>query len=264
MKFTDGFWLMRPGVTPIYPVQVHEVEAETDALTVYASPRQLTHRADTLDVPLLTVRFSSPMPNVIRVQLFHHKGQLPKKPEFQLKPQPKPKVEVHDDAQAATLTSGHLTVRVEKKDGWKISFKDGERTVTSSGPRGMGFMDTNEGRYAVGQLALGVGECVYGLGERFTSFVKNGQTVEIWNEDGGTGTEQSYKNVPFYMTNRGYGVFVNHPERVSFEVASENVERVQFSVPGESLDYFFIYGPSPKDVLNRYTALTGRPALPPA
>jgi len=264
MKFTDGFWLMRPGVTPIYPVQVHEVEAETDALTVYASPRQLTHRADTLDVPLLTVRFSSPMPNVIRVQLFHHKGQLPKKPEFQLKPQPKPKVEVHDDAQAATLTSGHLTVRVEKKDGWKISFKDGERTVTSSGPRGMGFMDTNEGRYAVGQLALGVGECVYGLGERFTSFVKNGQTVEIWNEDGGTGTEQAYKNVPFYMTNRGYGVFVNHPERVSFEVASENVERVQFSVPGESLDYFFIYGPSPKDVLNRYTALTGRPALPPA
>jgi alpha-D-xyloside xylohydrolase len=67
-----------------------------------------------------------------------------------------------------------------------------------------------------------------------------------------------------YLTNRGYGVFVNHPERVSFEVGSEKVERVQFSVPGESLDYFLIYGPSPKAVLTRYTALTGRPALPPA
>ncbi len=69
---------------------------------------------------------------------------------------------------------------------------------------------------------------------------------------------------PFYLTNRGYGVFINHPERVSLEVASEKVERVQFSVPGEYLEYFLIYGPSPKQVLQRYTALTGRPALPPA
>jgi alpha-D-xyloside xylohydrolase len=264
MKFTDGFWLMRPGVMPIFPVQVHEVEVEPNALTVYGAPRRLTHRADTLDLPLLTVRFSSPMPNVVRVQICHHKGKLHKKPEFQLKPQPAPKVEVHDDAQAATLTSGRLTVRVEKAGGWQITFNDGDRVVTSSGSRGMGVMDTNEGRYAFGQLALSVGECVYGLGERFTPFVKNGQTVEMWNEDGGTGTEQAYKNVPFYITNRGYSVFVNHPERVSFEVASENVERVQFSVPGECLEYFVIYGPSPKEVLSRYTALTGRPALPPA
>ena len=65
------------------------------------------------------------------------------------------------------------------------------------------------------QLALGVGENVYGLGERFTPFVKNGQAVDIWNADGGTGSEQAYKNVPFYLTNRGYGVLVNHPEQVS-------------------------------------------------
>ncbi len=255
---------MRPRVTPIFPVQVHEVEVEPDALTVYGSPRRLAHRADTLDLPLLAFRFSSPMPNVVRVQICHHKGKLHKKPEFQLKPQPAPKIEVHNDAQAATLTSGRLTVRVEKAGGWQITFKDGDRVVTSSGLRGMGVMDTNNGRYSFGQLALGVGECVYGLGERFTPFVKNGQTVEMWNEDGGTGTEQAYKNVPFYITNRGYGLFVNHPERVSFEVASENVERIQFSVPGEYLEYFVIYGPSPKEILSRYTVLTGRPALPPA
>ena len=114
------------------------------------------------------------------------------------------------------------------------------------------------------QLSLGVGECVYGLGERFTPFVKNGQVVEMWNEDGGTASEIAYKNIPFYLTNRGYGVFVNHPERVSFEVGSEKVERVQFSVPGETLDYFVIYGATPAEILERYTALTGRPALPPA
>lgn len=62
-----------------------------------------------------------------------------------------------------------------------------------------------------------------GLGERFTSFVKNGQVIDIWNRDGGTSSEQAYKNIPFYLTNRGYGVFVNHPECVSFEVATERV-----------------------------------------
>ena len=59
------------------------------------------------------------------------------------------------------------------------------------------------------------------MGERFTPFVKNGQVVDLWNEDGGTSSEWSYKNVPFYLTNRGYGVFITHPERVSLEVASE-------------------------------------------
>jgi alpha-D-xyloside xylohydrolase len=275
MKFTDGFWRLRPGVTAHHPVHVHDVKIEPDgvhpagAITVYGATKRLAHRADTLDLPLVTVRFSSPMADVIRVQMVHHKGTRPGKPEFELRTrnssQSGPGVEVHNDAHAVTLTSGRLSVSVEKAGDWRVEFKDdGGRVVTHSGRRGMGVVDTPEGRYMHEQLALGVGECVYGLGERFTAFVKNGQVVDMWNEDGGTSSEQSYKNVPFYLTNRGYGVFVNHPERVSFEVASEKVERVQFSVPGESLDYFLIYGPSPKEVLEKYTVLTGRPALPPA
>jgi len=98
MKFTDGHWHMRPGVTAHFPVQVHEVEIEPDALTVYGPTRRLTHRGDTLDLPLLTVRFSSLMTNVIRVQLVHHKGRQPRKPEFELKAQPAPDVEIRDDA----------------------------------------------------------------------------------------------------------------------------------------------------------------------
>jgi alpha-D-xyloside xylohydrolase len=264
MKFTDGYWHMRPGITPHFPIQVHDVEIEPDALTVYGATKRLNTRGDTLNLPLLTVRFSSPMPNVIRVKITHHKGPRQKHPAFELQAQPAPAVVIHDDAQAATLTSGRLSVRVEKDGDWRIEFKDGERVITSSGWRGMGIIDTPEGRYIHEQLALGVGECVYGLGERFTPFVRNGQAVDLWNEDGGTSSEQAYKNVPFYLTNRGYGVFVNHPELVSLEVGSEKVERVQFSVPGEQLEYFLIYGPAPTGVLERYTALTGRPALPPA
>ena len=264
MKFTAGFWNLRPGVTLHAAAQAHEVEVASDSLTVFAPTKALHHRGDTLNLPLLTVRFSSPMENVIRVQLFHHQGILPRKPKFELQTQPPTPVVIQGNAQSASLTSGQLTVRVAKTGDWKIEFMNGDNTITSSGKGGMGFVDTPEGRFIHEQLALGVGECVYGLGERFTPFVKNGQVVDLWNEDGGTASEIAYKNIPFYLTNRGYGVFVAHPECVSFEVASEKVERLQFSVPGEYLEYYLIYGPSPKEVLSRYTALSGRPALPPA
>jgi len=264
MKFTDGYWQMRPGYTPYYAAQVHEIEIEASSLTVYATTKELRGRGDTLGTPMLTVRFSAPMENVIRVQIVHHKGEKPRHPQFDLYQTNDPQPDLVDLAETARLTSDQLSVRVQKETGWRVDYLAGEQVLTSSAWRGVGFVDTPEGRYIHEQLNLGVGEIVYGLGERFTAFVKNGQVVDIWNEDGGTSSEQAYKNIPFYLTNRGYGVFVNHPERVSFEVASEKVERVQFSVPGESLDYFIIYGPTPKEVLQRYTALTGRPALPPA
>ena len=89
---------------------------------------------------------------------------------------------------------------------------------------------------------------------------QRGQGGDRWHEDGGTSSEQAYKSVPLYLTTKGYGVFVEHPEKVSFEVASEVNTRVQFSVEGQSLEYLVIPGPTPKDVLRLYTARTGRPA----
>jgi len=264
MKFTDGYWQMRSGMTPHYAAQVHDVDIESDAITIYAPTKRLQGRGDTLNLPMLTVRFSSPMENVIRAQIIHHKGGIPRRPEFTIYEQVAPEIAISNDESAATLRSGQLSVRVHKGEDWLVEYIGGDKVITSSGWRALGFVDTPDGRFLHEQLNLGVGECVYGLGERFTALIKNGQVIDLWNEDGGTSSEQAYKNIPFYLTNRGYGIFVNHPEQVSFEVASEKVERVQFSVPGEALEYFVIYGPAPKQILERYTALTGRPALPPA
>lgn len=75
-----------------------------------------------------------------------------------------------------------------------------------------------------------------------------GQTVSVWNQDGGTSSEQAYKCVPFYITNRNYGVFINHPGEVEVEAGSEKVSRVGVSVAGESLEYFVIYGETPLEV----------------
>lgn len=165
---------------------------------------------------------------------------------------------------AIELISGELSLKVDTEAPWQLDFSGGGRALTSVGPRGTGFAtDGDDRHFMLTQLSLGVGESVYGLGERFTPLVRNGQSVDIWQADGGTSSEQAYKNVPFHLTDRGYGVFVNHPGQVSYEVGSESVGRVQFSVEDQSLEFFVVYGPTPKEILARYTALTGRPALPP-
>ena len=114
------------------------------------------------------------------------------------------------------------------------------------------------------QLTTDIGECIYGFGEKFTPFVKNGQTIETWNSDGGTCSEQSYKNIPFYISSKSYGIFVNSSDKISFEVNSDTVSKVTFTIPGEELEYFVIGGENLEEVITNYTVLTGKPALPPA
>lgn len=264
MKFTDGNWLLQPGVQAHYPAEAYDVSEESGTLTVDAPCRKIRHRGDTLQGPVLTVRLSSPLPDVIRVRIEHFSGTRDAGPRVPLT-SGTAAVSIAIDPAEASLQSGALKAQVARGGDWMLSFRAGNRVLTRSGWRGMGYAVQADGTaHVFEKLSLGVGECVYGLGERFTAFVKNGQVVDNWNKDGGANSEQAYKSVPFYLTNRGYGVLVNETGPVSFEVASERVSQVQFSLPGESLEYFIIYGPTPKEVLQKLTALTGRPALPPA
>jgi alpha-D-xyloside xylohydrolase len=264
VRFTDGFWQPRADVTPLLARQVHDIWGDSEALQVFAPTAPVAHRSDTLNRPLLTVTISSPMENVIRVRVDHFQGGA-EKVRFGMPGAERGVAEVTVEDARGVLRSGALTATVLKGDAWSLSFDASGRHLTSSGSKSLGYMMLDNGeRYVHEQLDLGVGELVYGLGERFGPVVKNGQSIDIWNADGGTSSYQAYKNVPFYLTNRGYGVLVDNPGRVSFEVGSESVERVQFSVAGESLEYLILYGPTPKEVLDRYTALTGRPARVPA
>jgi alpha-D-xyloside xylohydrolase len=277
MKFTDGFWQMRPGVTALYAQEAYDIVAGEGQITVTAPTAVIATRGTTLNRPTMTVTLSSPLPGVVGVRIEHFQGAATRG-GFDLVGAEIGHGVVSVGAEGGTLTSGDLTVRVGQGAPWNLSFESGGRVLTSSGHRSVGYVGlapdalvdagpVGAGRasaYVHEQLALGVGELVYGLGERFGPVVKNGQSVDIWNADGGTSSEQAYKSVPFYLTNRGYGVLVNDPGHVSFEVGSEAVERVQFSVAGEALEYFVIAGDDPRQILDRYTRLTGRPASVPA
>lgn len=265
MKFTDGNWLIREEYSLLSAVQAYDFWKKENMLTAFASGAPIRGRADTINGALLTVQFYSPLPGVIGVKLIHFDGVVDHGPSFELN-RSHPDVEIVENEQYAQLTTGNLSVRIYKGPQWSVEFlRNGTERITGSGFKSMSHITENNGNvYMREELDLSVGELVYGLGERFTALIKNGQMVDIWNKDGGTSSEQAYKNIPFYLTNKGYGILVNDPGAVSFEVASEKVKKVQFSVPGESLEYFVIDGPDPKGVLEKYTELTGKPALPPA
>ncbi|ELU45927.1 alpha-glucosidase [Rhizoctonia solani AG-1 IA] len=197
----------------------------------------------------------------------------------------KPNIQITKSETGTSFTSGGLTARVATQavtmngiatNSYYIDFlgKDG-RLLTSAGPKSQAVVDipykftigsaantscmttdrsSNPNpppppeyvRYILSELTLSAGELVYGMGEyvypQVPTFI-----ISVWNRDGGTSSEQAYKCVPFYITSKGYGVFINHPGEVEFEVGSEKASRVGTSV-----------------VLEKYTLLTGRPGLPPS
>lgn len=254
MKFTDGFWLIREGFEVLYAKHAQASRITKNGISCLITTKVIENRGDTLNTPTLNLDIDSPLIDVLRIKIAHHKGSEPSL-KFDVQNR-NPNVQVSENQ----ITSGRITARLSSGNNFSLDFiADGEvfahqREKSLSivyGPDNKHYLST--------QISLGVGENVYGLGERFTSLIKNGQSIDIWNADGGTSSEQAYKNIPFYLTNKGYGIFVNFTGKVSFEVASEFVERVQFSAETQDIEYYVIYGPTPKEILEKYTELTGRP-----
>ncbi len=139
--------------------------------------------------------------------------------------------------------------------GWRratlLGFaRDGEAGITRAGE---GF-------------SLAADECVYGVGERFMPVNRRGQRIEVWNfNTWGTSNERAYKNVPFFLSTAGYGVFVNTTCRVHFDFGSGQKTSIsaECDVEDDRLDYYLFLGPSLKDIITRYTEVTGRSPVPP-
>lgn len=289
MKYSDGFWMNKPGYDVNYATQIYDVITDERSITVIATAQWIGNRGQTLGGPLFTVKFTSTLENSIKVTVDHFKGAKKTGPDFKLYENPdfKPVIEKTENG-GHILTSGKTSVVIGCGGGeWDIKYMYDGKLLTKSGWRTTSYIKEADWRtnnrmlekqgqnfYADSSTAcpavmremlnISVGENIYGFGEKFSTFVKNGQTVDVWNNDGGTCSEQTYKSIPFYVSSRNYGVFVNHPENVNFEVASETVSKVSFTVQGEHLEYFVFGGDTVADVISHYTDLTGKPALPPA
>lgn len=300
MKFTNGYWLNRDEYIVNSPLEAFDAMVvdkdddnyASDALRVYSAYHRINSRSDMLDVGATTMTVFSPAEDVIGVELKHF-DRDDKNPLYELQNNNvTPAIEIADSV--ATLTSGDLQLAVSMHDKFNIDFNYKGKRITGSEYKAQASIDDLSGKqlgqvmhantvtgaqnlgpqgsvtatdhFMREQLSLLPGTNVYGFGERFGAFVKNGQSIDTINMDGGTGSEQSYKSIPFYMTGKAgvyYGVFVNESQPTSFEVGSEVVDRVSFSTRGESLEYYVIAGDSPKSVISKYNKLTGGSVLPP-
>ena len=262
MRFTDGAWRVAEGFD-IHPArEVRFVSHLENKITLTIPTFHVYNRGSTLSGPYVTVEITSPCENVFRIKSYHFKGDKSCAGSlFELNDGGAP-VDVSESESEVMIRSGDSSLVILKSNYQFDLIRDG-RVITRSCDGALAYINGDNGCYMREQLSLTVGEHVYGLGERFGSFIRNGQSIDIVNKDGGTFTEQSYKNIPFYITDKNLGVFVDHTEEINFEVASENVSKVQFSVRGECLDYYLFAGENMKDVITLYTGLTGRvPKLP--
>ncbi len=287
MKVADGFWLSKKGYNVNYASQAYKVETTANSIKVLATPYTVKHRGMTLGGPNLEITYTSTSENIIKVHIDHYRGGLDNIPQFELNEDTGYIPSITRTEDEVIMVTGDTKLVIKTGDEWDVAYYYKDKYLTGGAWRSTSIISESQftanarlnlqeddeffnypqdahTTYIREQLKTDIGECIYGFGEKFTPFVKNGQVVETWNNDGGTCSDQSYKNIPFYISSKSYGIFVNSSDKVSFEVNSDTVSKVTFTLPGEQLEYFVIGGSNLEHVLENYTTLTGKPALPPA
>ena len=224
----------------------------------------------------VTVTLGFVTPEVLRVQAFLHEPPPRRTAMLLEKERPPVPFEVTTDAETITLSSSALRVTVRRRP-WRISVEDAsgkmvyrqqvqDRAIVFQMSLPPGFSRDAQGRVAFHEcFSLAPDEHLFGLGQHYGPLDKRGQRHVAWSRDsyGTNTTDITYHSTPFLMSSRGYGLFLNQTSRSVYELGLPSAETGAFRVEDPYLDYFLIYGPSPKDILARYTDLTGRAPVPP-
>lgn len=112
-------------------------------------------------------------------------------------------------------------------------------------------------------FSLAPNEKIYGCGESATPLNKAGQKLNLFVADPqGPETPDMYKPIPFFFSNRGYGMFMHTSAPVTCDFGHSYIGATKLFMADEAMDFFIFFG-SPKEILSEYTALVGRPEMPP-
>lgn len=183
-----------------------------------------------------------------------------------------------DDDQITALISGLKVIVSRRPCRIEVRDQDDHVLLADESARGMGWQ-TKPTPVAEGKLpslrsvrvwqTFDANTAIYGMGEKTGRLNKSGQTWAMWNSDvPGYAADQDplYESFPFFIgsrNNRYWGVFLDNCHRTSFDFGHAERNVLTFGAESGELDYYVIAGPGPKDVVNRYTDLTGRTPLPP-
>src|SRR3989339_475867 len=196
--------------------------------------------------------------------------------EEDLEKQIEHKMKINNSKNTIDIRCGNLKVLINK-DRFKISIFDRESNLVYQQNNSdvdnqnfvippMGFTKDNDEIVKTREtFQLNPGECIYGLGEKFMPINKSGKKLISWALDpmGNTSTDTTYKNIPFFISTQGYGIFINTGNKINYDFGATSSITSSFEVESKYLDYFFIYGPTFKNILFKYTGITGRSPIPP-
>jgi alpha-D-xyloside xylohydrolase len=191
--------------------------------------------------------------------------------------EPGPAWEREDHGGACTWRSDHGAVTI-RCNPWAFELRDASDRVltrTNHHSESPSVVNTNPipfssvrsaasfHRHLGASLALSPGERLYGCGESFTRLDKRGQKLCLWTHDAYSAqTPAMYKPVPFYLSNRGYGVFAHTSGPATFDLGHTYDSAAVLYLGEDTLDLFLFLG-EPAEVVSEYTAVTGRSPIAP-
>ena len=214
-----------------------------------------------------TLRITALRDDIIRVRVAPG-SELPEDASWAVLPEARSKsvdVKAIDDSSSIGFRTATLEVNVERNP-LRLVIRDLAGNVISADAIGRPVR-FQLGGFSVHKQMLG-GEHYFGLGDKTGSFDRGNQAYTLWNTDIGPqeSTDPIYKSVPFFLVARGersYGIFLDNTWRTWFDFGKHARDAYSFGSEGGPLDYYIIYGPSPKQVVEKYAYLTGKPPLPP-
>lgn len=202
-------------------------------------PVLVENKVNALNKPCLTIDITATSPGVLSFEITHWAGARPVEGQCKLCPHGRQDVRplISHLYNTVSITSDALTCTVsERQDTFVVEFANNtkNKVLTSLGFHSFGFAYSNPStqprtladsldctkHHVSAQLSLIVGEKVYSFGEQSTELIKNGQAIRNFNENGGSSLGQACKSMPFYLTNRGYGVFVEHRNQSTSRLVS--------------------------------------------
>ena len=142
MKFSNGCWVMQESIECFSPQEAYFVTTTDTEVSINAPTTRIRHRGDTLGGVNLTIKITSPMKDVLRVQTYHHMGAKQQGPAFELEQTNTLPLDITENDDLLLIKSGNLELEINKKD-WNMTYKRNGSFLTKSGSRDLALMKKN-------------------------------------------------------------------------------------------------------------------------
>lgn len=204
--------------------------------------------------------------DIVRVEMIPEDGKEASKSRAVIMEPEQVNVIVEDTDTFIRLKTNKFKLHLQKSPFRIIILDENEQPIVEESEKGMGF--TRDGK-VISYKKMDEADYFYGFGEKTGFLNKRGERYTMWNTDvyapHNPETDALYQSIPFFITlrnERSHGIFLDNPSKTIFDLKSYT-DYYSFEADCGPLDYYVFYGPSMKDVLEQYTALTGRMPLPP-